>query len=200
MLAVTIDLNRLEAYNLTAAQLFDALAKNNMVVPGGTLDTGQGSFNVEVPGLITTAAGRLHAAAQDRRRHRRHLRRRGDRSPAPSRTRRSYAHVNGQPAITLGVIKKLGTNVINVVRRGAARSPTEFAKDWPAGIQHSFLLDQAESTKSLFRSLEAAVLTAVALVMITCVATLGLRPAHHDRHLDPDLVHDRVPRRAACSA
>ena len=55
MLAVTIDMNRLEAYNLTASQLFDALAKNNMVVAGGTLDTGRGSFNVEVPGLITTA-------------------------------------------------------------------------------------------------------------------------------------------------
>ena len=55
MLAITIDLNRLEAYNLTAAQLFDALAKNNMVVAGGTLDTGRGSFNVEVPGLITSA-------------------------------------------------------------------------------------------------------------------------------------------------
>ena len=27
-----------------------------MVVPGGTLDTGQGSFNVEVPGLIKNAA------------------------------------------------------------------------------------------------------------------------------------------------
>lgn len=57
MLAVTIDTDRLEAYNLTASQpLFDALARNNLVVPGGTLDTGQGSFNVEVPGLITTAA------------------------------------------------------------------------------------------------------------------------------------------------
>ncbi|MDB5538969.1 MAG: transporter, AcrB/AcrD/AcrF family protein, partial [Devosia sp.] len=55
MLAVTIDMNRLEAYNLTAGQLLDALAKNNMVVPGGTLDTGHGSFNVEVPGLITNA-------------------------------------------------------------------------------------------------------------------------------------------------
>jgi multidrug efflux pump len=56
VLEVTIDLNRLEAYDLTAAQLLDALSKNNMVVPGGTLDTGQGSFNVEVPGLIKNAA------------------------------------------------------------------------------------------------------------------------------------------------
>jgi multidrug efflux pump len=55
MLAVTIDTDKLEAYNLTAAQLLDALAKNNLVVPGGTIDTGKGSFIVEVPGLITTA-------------------------------------------------------------------------------------------------------------------------------------------------
>jgi len=54
---------------------------------------------------------------------------------------------------------------------------SEFTKDWPSGIQHSFLVDQAGVTKNLFRSLEAAVLTAIALVMITCVATLGVRPA-----------------------
>ena len=36
MLAVTIDMNRLEAYNLTAGQLLDAVQRNNMVVPGGT--------------------------------------------------------------------------------------------------------------------------------------------------------------------
>src|SRR5690606_11360098 len=52
-----------------------------------------------------------------------------------------------------------------------------FTADWPQGVETSFLIDQADSTKGLFRSLEAAVLTAVALVMITCVATLGVRPA-----------------------
>ena len=175
MLAVTIDLNRLEAYNLTAGQLFDALSKNNMVVAAGTLDTGQGSFNVEVPGLITSAADVYSLP----------LKTDGDTvvtfGDVATITRTfkdatEYAHVNGQPAITLGVIKKLGTNVIDIsdeVRSVA----TEFTKDWPSGIGHSFLIDQADTTKNLFRSLEAAVLTAVALVMITCVATLGVRPA-----------------------
>ncbi len=175
MLAVTIDLNRLEAYNLTASQLFDALAKNNMVVPGGTLDTGQGSFNVEVPGLITTAEDVYNLP----------LKTVGDTvvtfGDVASITRTfkdatSYANVNGQPAITLGVVKKLGTNVITVSDE-VRRVTTELTAEWPQGVQHAFLLDQAETTKNLFRSLEAAVLTAVALVMITCVATLGLRPA-----------------------
>ena len=175
MLAVTIDMNRLEAYDLTAGQLLDALAKNNMVVPGGTLDTGQGSFNVEVPGLITTAADvyTLPIKAD------------GDNvvtfGDVATITRTfkdatEYAHVNGQPAITLGVIKKLGTNVIDISDEVRAVT-TEFTKDWPSGIRHSFLIDQAETTKNLFRTLEASVMTAVALVMIVCVATLGVRPA-----------------------
>ncbi len=175
MLAVTIDLNRLEAYNLTAAQLFDALARNNMVVAGGTLDTGQGSFNVEVPGLITSATDVYNLPIKTD----------GDTvvtfGDVASITRTfedatQYAHVNGQPAITLGVIKKLGTNVISISDEVRAVTAA-FTEDWPAGVGHSFLIDQADSTKKLYRSLEAAVLTAVALVMITCVATLGLRPA-----------------------
>lgn len=175
VLEVTIDLNRLEAYDLTAAQLFDALAKNNMVVPGGTLDTGQGSFNVEVPGLIKNAQDVYTLP----------LKTAGDTvvtfGDVATITRtfedaKSYAHVNGQPAITLGVVKKLGTNVIDVSDE-VRRVTEEFTASWPQGIETSFLIDQADSTKGLFRSLEAAVLTAVALVLITCVATLGWRAA-----------------------
>jgi multidrug efflux pump len=175
MLAVTIDMNRLEAYNLTANELFDALARNNMVVAGGTLDTGQGSFNVEVPGLITTAQDVYTLP----------LKADGDNlvtfGDVATITRTfedatEYAHVNGQQAITLGVVKELGSNVIDISDQVRAVTE-EFTKDWPDGVQYSFLVDQADSTKHLFRSLEAAVLTAVALVMTVCVATLGVRPA-----------------------
>jgi multidrug efflux pump len=175
VLEVQIDLNRLEAYGLTASQLFDALAKNNMVVPGGTLDTGQGSFNVEVPGLIKSAEDvySLPLKTSDDT-----VVTFGDVATI-TRTfedATSYANVNGQPAITLGVVKKLGTNVITI--SDDVRAKTEaFTANWPQGIQTSFLIDQADTTKNLFRSLEAAVLTAVALVLITCVATLGVRPA-----------------------
>ncbi|MDB5507250.1 MAG: efflux transporter permease subunit [Devosia sp.] len=175
LLAVTIDIARLEAYGLTAAQLFDALAKNNMVVSGGTLDTGNGSFNVQVPGLISTAAdvyslpiksdGNTVVTFGD--------------VATITRTfadATQFAHVNGQPAITLGIIKKIGTNVISISDEVRAATD-EFTAAWPAGVEFSFLNDQADTTKNLYRSLEAAVLTAVALVMITCVATLGFRPA-----------------------
>lgn len=175
VLEVKIDLLRLEAYGLTANQLLDALNRNNMVVPGGTLNTGQGSFNIEVPGLITNPAdvynlplktdGNTVVTFGDVATVTRTLEDATD-----------YTTVNGSPALILGVSKKLGTNIIDV--SGQVRAATaELAKDWPEGVQYSFFLDQAETTNSMFRSLEAAVLTAVALVLITCVATLGVRPA-----------------------
>ncbi len=175
VLEITIDLNRLEAYNLTAAQLFDALARNNLVVAGGTLDTGQGSFNVEVPGLITTAADVFSLP----------LKTVGDTvvtfGDVASITRTfkdatEYAYVNGSPAITLGVVKELGGNIIEIAE-DIREVTAEHTAEWPKGLQHSFVLDQSESTIGMYRSLEAAVMTAVALVMIMCVLMLGWRPA-----------------------
>ncbi|WMT91083.1 efflux RND transporter permease subunit [Pelagibacterium sp. H642] len=172
---VTIDLLRLEAYNLTANELLDALARNNMVVPGGTINTGQGSFAVEVPGLITgpqdvfdlpiKTDGETVVTFGDVADVTRTLEDATD-----------YTNVNGSPALILGVSKKIGTNVIEVSEQ--VRALTEqVASEWPQGVSYSFFLDQADTTISLFRSLEAAVLTAVALVLITCVAVLGVRAA-----------------------
>ena len=175
ILEVRIDLLRLEAYGLTASQLFDAVNRNNMVVPGGTLNTGQGSFNIEVPGLITNPQDVYDLP----------LKTDGNTvvtfGDVATVTRvladaTEYTTVNGSPALIMGVSKKIGTNIIDVSAKVRATTE-ELAKSWPEGVNYSFFLDQAETTTAMFRSLEAAVLTAVALVLITCVATLGIRPA-----------------------
>jgi len=175
MLSVEIDLNRLEAYGLTASQLFDALARNNLVVAGGTLDTGQGAFNVEVPGLITTARDVFDLPLKTDNNT---VVTFGDVATI-TRTfedATEFANVNGSPAITLGVVKRLGANVIELSDE-VRRATTEATAEWPVGLGFSFLLDQAQNAKDLFSTLEASVLTAIALVMITCVATLGVRAA-----------------------
>ncbi|MEX0971288.1 MAG: efflux RND transporter permease subunit [Paracoccaceae bacterium] len=175
VLEVRIDQLRLEGYGLTAGQIFDALARNNTMVAGGTLDSGQGAFNIEIPGLISTAEEVYNLP----------LLTVGDRVvvfgdvATVTRTFKDateYAYVNGAPAITLAVVRKLGTNIMDV--SGEVRSAVaDFTADWPREIGHSFLLDQSISTENLYRSLEASVMTAVVLVLIMCVATLGVRPA-----------------------
>src|SRR5690606_31078906 len=145
---VTIDLMRLEAYGLTANQLFDALARNNMVVPGGTINTGQGSFSVEVPGLTQSAQDVFELPIKSD----------GNTvvtfGDVASVTRTledatEYTNVNGSPAMILGVSKKAGTNIIEVSEQ--VRAVTEqVSSQWPDGVGHSFFLDQAETTSHLF--------------------------------------------------
>ncbi|OUS05126.1 hypothetical protein A9Q96_13605 [Rhodobacterales bacterium 52_120_T64] len=175
VLEVQIDLLHLEAFGLTSAQLYDALARNNTMIAGGTLDSGQGSFNVEVPGLISNATEvfNLPLKTVDGV-----VVTFGDVATI-TRTFKDatdYSYVNGAPAITIAVSKELGTNIIEVSDQIRAAT-MEIVEDWPAEVGYSFLLDQAINTKNLYRSLEATVLTAVALVLVMCIGTLGVRPA-----------------------
>ncbi|WP_373353890.1 efflux RND transporter permease subunit [Pseudoroseicyclus sp. CXY001] len=175
VLEVTVDQLTMEAYNLTAPMLLNALRQNNTMVPGGTLDTGQGSFNVEMNGLITSSADVFNMPVKTVDGT---VVTFGDIATV-TRTfldATEYSYVNGSPAIIIEVGKELGSNIIEVAEMVREASDAVTA-DWPDGVQTSFLLDQSVSTQSIYLSLEAAVMTAVVLVLIMCVATLGLRPA-----------------------
>ena len=175
VLEVQIDLLHLEAFGITSVQLFDALSRNNTMIAGGTLNSGQGTFNVEVPGLISTATEifNLPLKTVDGV-----VVTFGDVATI-TRTFKDateFSYVNGAPAITISASKKLGTNIIEVSDQ-VREATQKVVESWPAEVGYSFLLDQSIGTKSLYRSLEATVLTAVALVLVMCIATLGLRPA-----------------------
>ncbi len=175
VLEVIVDLLKLESYNLTTAELFDALARNNMVVPAGALDTGQGRFAVEVPGLIETARDVFNLPIKTD----------GDTVVTFSdvatiqRTFKDatvFTRVNGEPALVLSVNKRLNSNIVDLSE--AVRQATEEAsKNWPVAMQYSFMLDQAAIALDMFETLQFSVLTAVMLVIIVTVALLGVRSA-----------------------
>jgi len=175
VLDVIVDLNKLESYNLTTNQLFDALARNNLVVPAGTLDTGQGKFAVEVPGLIESASdvynlplktdGSSNVTFGDVATIQRTF-----------KDANTYTRVNGQPAVILGVFKRLGSNVIEM-SDSVRKLVEETSSERNSSIKTSVMIDQAKPAEDMLGSLQSAVLTAVALVMIVTIAMLGIRPA-----------------------
>jgi len=175
VLEVVVDLLKLESYNLTTSQLFDALARNNMVVPAGALDTGQGRFAVEVPGLIETAQDVFNLPIKTD----------GDTVVTFSdvatiqRTFKDatvFTRVNGEPALVLSVTKRLNSNIV-ALSDSVRQITDDLSKEWPVSLQASFLLDQAAIALDMFTTLQFSVLTAVVLVIIVTVALLGLRPA-----------------------
>ncbi|MEM5584154.1 efflux RND transporter permease subunit [Roseibium sp. AS2] len=175
LLEVLIDTQKLESYAITQQELLNTLQLNNQLVPAGFIDGGKGRFNVKVPGLVETVedvyslplkqSGEGVVTLADVADIRRTFK---DAS--------AYTRVNGNPAISLQVVKRIGTNIIE--NNAAVREVVENAsKDWPNTIRVDMMLDQSNNIFEVLGSLQSSILTAIFLVMILVLAALGLRSA-----------------------
>jgi len=175
LLEVIIDPVKLESYNVSQLELVNAVSLNNQLVAAGALDTGQGRFNVKVPGLFESredvmglavkSSGEGVVTLEDIAEIRRTF-----------KDADSYARFNGGPAIVIEVTKRLGSNIIltNEAVRAAVAEETAL---WPKDIKISYTQDQSSWIYRSINSLEASIITAISLVMIVVVAALGMRSA-----------------------
>ena len=56
LLEATVNKSKLESYNISLRELYSAISNNNLIIPGGSQDTGDGRFNIEVPSVFENAA------------------------------------------------------------------------------------------------------------------------------------------------
>ena len=175
LLEVIIDPRAMENYNISAGELYNTLARNNQLVPAGSIQNQGGRFALSVPGLIESAedvyqlpiktAGdavvRLSDIADIRR---------------SFMDRKVAARYNGAPTISIEVTKRLGANVINTTYK--VREVTEaFTQNWPENITVDFSSDISSFIFEMLGSLEISISNAILLVMILVIAALGLRSA-----------------------
>ena len=173
LMEVIIDLEKLESYNISQTELVTAVTANNQLVEGGFLDTDGGRFALKVPGLVEDAKDVTQIP----------IRQIGDAVITlgnVAELRRTFkdassiTRVNGKPAIAIAVVKRIGQNII--ANNAEVRTVVEeFSKDWPEAIKIDFVLDQSNFIFEVLGSLEASILTAIFLVMIVVVATLGIK-------------------------
>lgn len=173
LLEVLIDPTRLEAYEIDPKVLGQRLTSNNQLITAGSLDRGLGRFNVKVPGLIRKKEDVFNIPLKTSEE--------GDVTLKDVATIRrtfkdatSFSRFNGKPSLALSIVKRKGTNIIEnnaKVREVVAK----FTKDWPETVKIDFALDQSKFIFEVIGSLQASIITAILLVMIVVVATLGLR-------------------------
>lgn len=175
VLEIIIDPRAMENYNITSGELYNVLARNNQLIPAGAIDSGQGRFSLSVPGLIESEAdvGQLP------------IKTRGDavvRLSDIAEVRRTfkdqsiYARFNGQPTISIEVVKRLGANVVQTTQQ-VREVTNQFTGDWPATIDIDFSSDISNFIFEMIGSLETSISNAIMLVMILVIAALGLRSA-----------------------
>ncbi len=173
LLEVIIDPDALNAYRISAEELVVILQRNNRLIPAGTMDLDDGRFAVKVPAVVERANDVLALPL---------------RSSLDSvvtlldvatvrrtfKDRSSFARYNGQETISISVTKRSDANVIDSVE--TVLGIVEQARATvPAGIQMIVSQNQAEFASLQVRELEGNILTALALVMILVVATMGFR-------------------------
>ncbi|MFT4782794.1 MAG: multidrug efflux pump [Paracoccaceae bacterium] len=179
MLEVVFDPLKLESYNVTAAELIGVVVNNNLLIPAGEVDTPTGTFAVKIPSSFDEAIDILNLP----------IKKNGDRIVTLSdlaeikltfEDRTGTARFNGETTVALQVSKRKGFNLIDtasLVRQIVADEKL----NWPAGLQEAIIVgasnDQSFTVESMVDQLEGSVLTAIALVMVVVLASLGLRPA-----------------------
>ncbi len=90
------------------------------------------------------------------------------------------ARYNGRKSISLQVSKRIGENIIETVDAARAIVAAEVAK-WPEPLQRAvtvdFSMDESRNVKDMVGQLEGSVITAILMVMMVVLATLGFRSA-----------------------
>ncbi len=179
MVEVVIDPLRLEAYNVTAAELIGVVSNNNLLIAAGTVETEQGAFAVKIPSSFDEPRDIYDLPVKVE----------GDRVVTLGdlatirltfEDRASTARYNGETTIALQVVKRKGFNLIDTaaaVREAVAAEEETWAPELRQAINVGTSNDQSREVGAMVGQLEGSVLTAIALVMIVVLAALGLRPA-----------------------
>ncbi|MFN3313165.1 MAG: efflux RND transporter permease subunit [Hyphomonas sp.] len=175
LLEIIVDPVKLETYNISYQEIMSVVSANNRLVPAGSIDTGQGSFAVKVPGIIR---GAEDAMSLPIKRTEDAVVTLGDIADI-RRTFKDptgFATFNGEPALLIEVIKRTGANILDTANSVRAIIADE-SETWPASVRTEITSDMSEMIGSQLGQLQSSIMTAVLLVMIIVVAALGLRSA-----------------------
>ena len=168
-----INKSKMEAYGVTLTDLYYSVANNNVIIPGGKQDTGLGSFMIEVPSVIENAEDvysipikvtkdavvTLSDLASIRR---------------TFKDFNSYARVNGADAVAMEVMLKEGANAIDAANKIEIELE-EFNKILPKNLTVVKTNDDTVWANMMVSELNGNIISAVVLIMILVVASMGFR-------------------------
>ena len=173
LIEAVVEKGKLESYGISMTQLYQAVSNNNRVIPAGSQDTGKGRFAVNVPSVFSSlediqslpikVSGTSVVTLKDVADVRLTFKDRG-----------GYSRINGKQSLSIDVMKRSGSNIIDTVN-DVRKLVEEESKAFPEGVEVNFVRDDSEFALQMISELQGNVLTSVALVMIVVLAALGFR-------------------------
>ena len=149
---VWVDPDKLRAYNVTVAEVANAVRAQNMEVPGGRVDEGTRELTVRTMGRITDTAEFNNLVVANRGMYSVKLSDVGYAEDGAEEAR-TEARLNGQPAVTLVVSKQSGQNTVAVADAVKERL-REIEPTLPAGFKTQVVGDQSIFIKASIESIQ----------------------------------------------
>lgn len=149
---IWVDPDKLRAFNVTVAQVADAVKAQNLEVPGGRVDEGQRELTVRTMGRIIQPSDFNNLVVGNRGTYSVKLSDVGyaeDGAEEP----RTEARLNGQPAVTLVVSKQSGQNTVAVADAVKERL-AEIQKTLPPGFKTQIVGDQSIFIKASIEAIQ----------------------------------------------
>ena len=165
---VRMDPLALRAEGMTAVDVMRTLQSQNLMTPGGNLETGPQSLTLRIDGRVSSVdeIGRLVVRAEGGR-----ILRLADVATIQDGEQdvESLARYDGQEAVVLSIVKQAGTNTIEVVDNILERIGV-VKQGLPAGVELSVIRDNSQtirtSVHSVIEHLIVGALLAAAVVLL----------------------------------
>ncbi len=161
---VTVDNARLEGYGLSLDDLGQALARENIDMPAGTVKLGKRAIPVRVPGRFRTPGEVAEVPVAVRRGRVVRLR---DVARVSDGFKEKFEEiwVNGRTGMLLMIQKQSGANTVDVVRRIQAALPG-IERNLPADVKLGTIMDSAEDILTMVNNLKSSLYVGGLLVVV----------------------------------
>lgn len=168
---VVFDYERLQTYSLTMNDLADAVKGEHINIPGGSLDIGKGKYLVRIPGeytsiremedIVVTVKDGIPVYLRD-----------VARVLDSFEDKDSYASLNGIPAISVSIKKRVGANILDMAD-DIKKVIKEAEEEYPPAVKFTLTTDMSKDIKSMVDELENSLITGFILVFLVLFLFLG---------------------------
>ncbi len=172
---INVDLAKLKYYGLDFQDVVDAIAFENVTVPGGSIDVGEKKYLVRIPGEFEEVQP-IEEVVIDTR----------DGRPIYVRDvavvdfgfeeRDSYARLDGEAVVTLGIKKRTGENII-ATSDAVKEVVNTMLPALPPTTRIEITSDQSDDIRDMVSNLENNIVSGLLLVLLVLLLFLGVRNA-----------------------
>lgn len=172
---VDVDLTKLSHYNIRFDDITQAIADENKTIPGGSIEINNSSYLVRTPGEFSRPYTIEDIIVKMKEGAPVYVKNIAEVTYG-FKERQTYARINGHEAVSLGIKKSVGKNII-AIAEDVKEILEARKKDLPENLNIYITADQSKEIRDMVRELENNIFSGLVLVVIVLFFFLGVRNA-----------------------